>query len=194
MIIYIYIYTPTHYLPSSQDILWQWILCQRISSQKCKVQIELTVSPTYLPPSLLSLSILSSPVTTQPYLILHSVDPLSEDILSEIQVTHLTYNKPFLSPFLPPYSITESSHTHSTLPLSFNQALLTSVTGYPLCIYCQWISTEISPSSLNPYPFTPFSTHSSPHHSLTSHRVSSDSGSSVRGYPLRNSRFKFGLL
>ena len=123
------------------------------------------------------------------------MDPLSEDILWEIQVSHLTYSKPFLSPFLPPYSITESSHTHSTLPLSFNQALLTSITGYPLTVHL--LSVDIHwniPSSLNSFPFTPFPNQSSPHHSLTSHRVSSDSGSSVRGYPLRNSRFKFGIL
>ena len=163
----------------SQGILWQWILCERISSKKFKVQIRLTVSPPCLPPSPLNDWVLPNPLnpTYLPTFITQSlltfligypltVDPLSEDIHWEI-------------PFLPQSLLTHLLPFPLT-PLLITDSLTPTLPTFPL--------TQVLLSSLLTHSFTccsltPWLTH-------LYHRASSDSGSSVRRYPLRNSRFK----
>ena len=115
----------------SQGILWQWILFERISSKKFKVQIRHTVQPPCLPPSPLNDWVLPNPLnpTYLPTFITQSlltfligypltVDPLSEDIHWEIPFlpqSTLTHLLPFpVTPLIITYSFAHS-FTHLSL-------------------------------------------------------------------------------
>ena len=127
----------------SQGILWQWILFERISSKKFKVQIRHTVQPPCLPPSPLNDWVLPNPLNPSylPTFITPSlltfligypltVDPLSEDIHWEI-------------PYLPQSTLPTYSLSQSLLSSSLTHLLTHSLTYHSLTdsrgVNWQWI-------------------------------------------------------